>query len=86
MENDDKAVDALARVIEKQDFATIDVVGQFNLGFIVPRRRKLIAIAGGQIDLAEAPMDDLFVVDQHAADEKYNLEQTTSIKSQKLFR
>jgi DNA mismatch repair protein PMS2 len=88
-ENGDRAVDALARVIEKQDFATMDVVGQFNLGFIVARRRKPITIADGQIDLAEAAMDDLFIVDQHAADEKYNfetLQQTTSIKSQKLFR
>jgi DNA mismatch repair protein PMS2 len=88
-ENDDRAVDALARVIEKQDFATMDVVGQFNLGFIVARRRKPVAAASGQMAEAEAAMDDLFIVDQHAADEKYNfetLQQTTSIKSQKLFR
>jgi DNA mismatch repair protein PMS2 len=34
-------------------------------------------------------MDDLFIVDQHAADEKYNfemLQETTKIESQKLFR
>jgi len=34
-------------------------------------------------------MDDLFIVDQHASDEKYNfetLQQTTRIQSQKLFR
>jgi DNA mismatch repair protein PMS2 len=88
-ENDDRAVDALARVIEKQDFATMDVVGQFNLGFIIARRRKTVAIADGPIDSAQASTDDLFIVDQHAADEKYNfetLQQTTSIKSQKLFR
>jgi len=88
-ENDDRAVDALSRVIEKQDFATMDVVGQFNLGFIVARRRKPVAIVDGQIGTGEAVMDDLFIVDQHAADEKYNfetLQQTTSIKSQRLFR
>jgi DNA mismatch repair protein PMS2 len=76
-------------VIEKQDFATMDVVGQFNLGFIIARRRKTVASADGPIDSAQAATDDLFIVDQHAADEKYNfetLQQTTSIKSQKLFR
>ncbi|ETW76829.1 hypothetical protein HETIRDRAFT_442135 [Heterobasidion irregulare TC 32-1] len=34
-------------------------------------------------------MDDLFIVDQHAADEKYNfetLQQTTRIESQRLFK
>ncbi|CAA7264531.1 unnamed protein product [Cyclocybe aegerita] len=89
VENDEKAVSALARVIEKDDFATMDIVGQFNLGFIVVRQRKLVAGAG-QIDKEEAvAMDDLFIVDQHAADEKYNfetLQTTTRIQSQKLFK
>ena len=88
-ENDDRAVDALARVIEKQDFAAMEVVGQFNLGFIVARRRKALATTDGRIGPADTAMDDLFIVDQHAADEKYNfetLQQTTIIKSQKLFR
>jgi len=35
----------------------MEVVGQFNLGFIVAKLNK-----------------DLFIVDQHAADEKYNFE------------
>jgi DNA mismatch repair ATPase MutL len=73
---DDVATAALARTITKTDFGSMDIVGQFNLGFIVTRRRTGV-------------MDDLFIVDQHAADEKYNfetLQQTTRIKSQKLFR
>lgn len=79
----ERAADALARVIEKEDFAAMarEVVGQFNLGFIVVRRRK--EDGGGVI------MDDLFIVDQHAADEKYNFEAlqgTTKIRSQRLFR
>ncbi|KAF5376466.1 hypothetical protein D9615_008594 [Tricholomella constricta] len=86
-ENDQRAVDALARVIDKKDFANMDIIGQFNLGFIVTRRRKTVSSEDdGQ---AAATMDDLFIVDQHAADEKYNfetLQQTTSIKSQRLFR
>ncbi|KAF9028867.1 MutL C terminal dimerization domain-containing protein, partial [Rhodocollybia butyracea] len=80
---------ALSRVISKEDFGEMEVLGQFNLGFIIVRRRK----RGGapEEDTTEAPqdLDDLFIVDQHAADEKYNfetLQQTTSIKSQKLFK
>ncbi|KAJ6550886.1 DNA mismatch repair protein [Mycena vulgaris] len=74
------AADALARTINKADFGSMEIVGQFNLGFIVTRRRT------GE---GATAMDDLFIVDQHAADEKYNfetLQQTTHIKSQKLFR
>jgi DNA mismatch repair protein PMS2 len=90
-EKDEKAVDALSRVIEKDDFATMarDVVGQFNLGFIVVRLRKTIAINGGSGDGDPDEMDDLFIVDQHAADEKYNfetLQSTTVIQSQKLLK
>ncbi|KAJ6632243.1 hypothetical protein B0H10DRAFT_1976681 [Mycena sp. CBHHK59/15] len=83
--NDDVATEALARTIDKQDFGSMEIIGQFNLGFIVARRRK--AMDGATPDLNI--MDDLFIVDQHAADEKYNfetLQQTTHIKSQKLFR
>ena len=84
LENDDdaeRADAALSRVIEKADFSTMDVVGQFNLGFIIARHRK-------HSQTGEAPMDDLFIVDQHAADEKYNfetLQKTTKIESQKLL-
>jgi len=62
----------------------MEITGQFNLGFIVVRRRKSVSVEEGVRD-----MDDLFIVDQHAADEKYNfemLQQNTSIESQKLFR
>ncbi|KAI0049102.1 DNA mismatch repair protein MutL [Auriscalpium vulgare] len=85
------ASEALTRVIHKEDFAGMDIVGQFNLGFIIARRRKERAdfdeeSGGGG---AGMDMDDLFIVDQHAADEKYNfetLQQTTKIESQMLFR
>ncbi|KAG6866554.1 hypothetical protein C0991_002039 [Blastosporella zonata] len=85
-ESDESAVKALARIIDKKDFATMDIVGQFNLGFILTRRRKVIDV---KAEVAAAVMDDLFIVDQHAADEKYNfetLQQTTTINSQKLFK
>nr|DBA11359.1 TPA_inf: PMS1 [Sporisorium graminicola] len=72
---------ALSRVIHKQDFAAMDIVGQFNLGFIIARRRTLP-------DAFADEMDDLFIVDQHASDEKFNFETlqlTTQIRSQKLI-
>ncbi len=85
-EDNESATRALARVIDKADFANMDIIGQFNLGFIVVRRQKAAACDdGGKRD----QMDDLFIVDQHASDEKYNfetLQQTTRIQSQKLFR
>lgn len=77
-EDDTKASAALSRLISKTDFNKMQVVGQFNLGFIITRWQK-----------SEAGLDDLFIIDQHAADEKYNfemLQQTTVIESQKLFR
>ncbi|XP_052892217.1 mismatch repair endonuclease PMS2 [Anopheles moucheti] len=56
--------------ITKTDFATMEIVGQFNLGFIIVRLG-----------------DDLFIVDQHATDEKYNfedLQRTTVLQNQRL--
>lgn len=84
VEEDQKASETLSRVLEKSDFAEMDAIGQFNLGFIVSRRKN----ARGSGDLGRL-MDDLFIIDQHAADEKYNfekLQQTTKLNSQKLIR
>lgn len=56
--------------INKSDFVKMDIIGQFNLGFIIVR-----------LD------DDLFIVDQHASDEKYNfetLQNTTTLQNQSL--
>lgn len=53
----------------------MEVVGQFNLGFIIVTRK---------VDNKY----DLFIVDQHASDEKYNfetLQAVTVFKSQKLI-
>ena len=58
--HDDEAVEALSRVIDKADFAEMEVVGQFNLGFIVVRRRKPPTDDG---DATVGAMDDLFIVD-----------------------
>ncbi|KAF9448738.1 DNA mismatch repair protein MutL [Macrolepiota fuliginosa MF-IS2] len=81
-EDEAQVAEILSRIIDKADFSMMEVVGQFNLGFIIARRMKLDSLSGHT-------MDDLFIVDQHAADEKYNfenLQQTTNIQSQKLFQ
>lgn len=73
----EQAAATLDRVIQKTDFAAMRIIGQFNLGFIIARR-TLSALA-----------DDLFIIDQHAADEKYNfemLQQSTLIHNQPLVR
>lgn len=79
---------ALSRIISKADFEHMVVVGQFNLGFIIVRKR-CDAADSGRGGGGGAMMDDLFIVDQHAADEKWNfetLQEKTVIASQKLFR
>jgi len=63
-------VDAEARLsltVSKSDFAQMNVIGQFNLGFILAVRPSSEAVTS----------DDLFIIDQHAADEKYNFERFT---------
>lgn len=70
---DSDAEDKLTYLISKQDFARMQIVGQFNLGFI------LVTLNDGK---------NLFIVDQHASDEKYNFERlansTTVFHSQQL--
>ncbi|KAH7886658.1 MutL C terminal dimerization domain-containing protein [Phlebopus sp. FC_14] len=82
---DSVASAALSRIISKSDFQHMQVVGQFNLGFIVVRKRTSLGYDGEE----QSEMDDLFIVDQHAADEKWNfetLQEKTVIESQRLFR
>ncbi|KAM6423910.1 mismatch repair endonuclease PMS2 [Liasis olivaceus] len=66
------AEDELRKEISKDMFAKMDIVGQFNLGFIITKLKS-----------------DLFIVDQHASDEKYNfemLQEHTVLQGQKLIR
>ncbi|TVU29461.1 hypothetical protein EJB05_21027, partial [Eragrostis curvula] len=66
------ATNELDRLFSKDDFGEMEVVGQFNLGFII-----------GKLN------NDLFIVDQHAADEKYNFEtlsQSTTLNMQPLLQ
>ena len=70
-ENNQRAEEELERHITKEMFAKMEIIGQFNQGFIITKHG-----------------DDLFIIDQHASDEKYNFEdqqRNTVLKSQRLI-
>ncbi|KTW30231.1 hypothetical protein T552_00709 [Pneumocystis carinii B80] len=64
--------------LTKEDFFNMRIIGQFNLGFIItslPSKEK-------------DNVSDIFIIDQHASDEKYNFEKlqlNTTIESQLLI-
>lgn len=65
------AEDELKKEISKDMFKEMEIIGQFNLGFIITKIKS-----------------DLFIIDQHATDEKYNfemLQQNTVLKGQRLI-
>ncbi|QLQ78921.1 hypothetical protein HG537_0B02690 [Torulaspora globosa] len=75
LENFDEGERYLTLTVKKSDFDVMEVVGQFNLGFIIVTRHI-------------KDKYDLFIIDQHASDEKYNfeiLQKSTTFKSQKLI-
>ena len=70
-ESNSSAEKELTKNISKDMFKGMEVLGQFNLGFIIAK-----------LD------NDLFIIDQHASDEKFNFEdqqRNTTIKSQRLI-
>jgi DNA mismatch repair protein PMS2 len=70
------AEDKLSLTVSKNDFAQMRIIGQFNLGFI-------IAVRPGE------DHDELFIIDQHASDEKFNFERLqaeTVVQNQRLVR
>ncbi|KAL6881612.1 DNA mismatch repair protein MutL [Trichoderma longibrachiatum] len=72
----------LPLIISKGDFSRMRIIGQFNLGFIIAVKPANLTSSG-----TEAKHDELFIIDQHASDEKYNyerLQRTTEIQSQRL--
>nr|POF24594.1 dna mismatch repair protein pms1 [Quercus suber] len=76
---DSNAEARLSLSVSKADFERMRIVGQFNLGFVLAIRPAT------KVD----DDDELFIIDQHAADEKYNyerLQRTVSIQSQRLVR
>lgn len=65
------AENELKRELKKDMFGNMEIIGQFNLGFIIARLNR-----------------DIFIVDQHATDEKYNfemLQKNTILVGQKLI-
>jgi len=67
----------LSLTVTKRDFSEMRIVGQFNLGFIIAVRPPT----------RTSPGSDVFIIDQHASDEKYNFERlsaTTTLVSQRL--
>jgi DNA mismatch repair protein PMS2 len=88
------AEDKLSLTIHKGDFSRMKIVGQFNLGFILAVRPGTSAAQStttGAIRLENPTYDDdeLFIIDQHASDEKFNFERlqaTTTVQSQRLVR
>lgn len=82
---DPDAEDKLSLVISRGDFVRMRVAGQFNLGFIIAIRPT----ASLSDDLEAEGDDELFIIDQHASDEKYNFERLqaeTIVQSQRLVK
>ncbi|CAD6501237.1 BgTH12-01490 [Blumeria graminis f. sp. triticale] len=72
----------LTLTIAKSDFSKMKIIGQFNLGFILVTR-----FSNFDHDCDNPCDDDIFIIDQHASDEKYNFERlqaSTIVQSQKL--
>lgn len=71
-ETNKAAEEELQKQISKEDFGKMEIIGQFNRGFIITRLNN-----------------DLFIIDQHATDEKYNfedLQKNTVMENQALVR
>jgi DNA mismatch repair protein PMS2 len=108
-----------SKILKKEDFEKMEVIGQFNMGFIIVKlgtnclsffshisHPLLISSTLSTLffDLMrckfplfwfhlsfsiESKGPDLFIVDQHAADEKYNfeiLQEKTKINTQKMLK
>ena len=76
----DSAEERLALTVSKEDFARMRIIGQFNLGFIIAARPA-------QSLSSRPPLAELFIIDQHASDEKYNFERlqaSTIVQNQRL--
>lgn len=75
--NKEDPEERLSLTVTKADFNEMQIIGQFNLGFIIAVRPPT----------STSPTSDLFIIDQHASDEKYNFERlsaTTTLVSQRL--
>ena len=88
MDTNESAEERLSLTVSKADFARMQVVGQFNLGFILAKRPAVVLKDrfASSTDVGRAS-DELFIIDQHASDEKYNFERLqaeTIVQNQRL--
>ncbi|EAW18904.1 ATP-binding mismatch repair protein PMS1 [Aspergillus fischeri NRRL 181] len=75
------AEERLSLTVTKDDFARMRIIGQFNLGFILATRSSEDGSADSK--------DELFIIDQHASDEKFNFERLqaeTVVQNQRLVQ
>lgn len=76
----------LSLTVSKEDFSRMHIVGQFNLGFILTTR---FGKPLRKDPFARFTDDELFIIDQHASDEKYNFERlqsSTIVQNQPLVK
>ena len=87
--------DRLTLILNKGDFGRMRIVGQFNDGFVLVVRPQPAPQAPGDSDSSPGSQsqqqqqlhDELFAIDQHASDEKYNFERlqaSTILQPQRL--
>lgn len=82
----DSAEARLSLTVCKEDFLRMRIVGQFNLGFILAFRPSKPAMNDSVVS---AFGDELFIIDQHASDEKFNFERlqsSTVVQNQPLVK
>lgn len=80
------AEDRLSLTVTKDDFAKMRIIGQFNLGFIIATRSSSEEDGA---DTSKTGKDELFIIDQHASDEKINFERLqveTAVQNQRLVQ
>jgi DNA mismatch repair protein PMS2 len=86
-DEEDQAEERLALTVSKSDFAQMQVIGQFNLGFILAMRPGRSFVRDDDQCEGHRNFDELFIIDQHASDEKYNFERLqaeTVVQNQRL--
>ncbi|OGM40675.1 DNA mismatch repair protein (Pms1) [Aspergillus bombycis] len=79
------AEERLSLTVSKDDFGKMRIAGQFNLGFILATRPS----TGISDSASPSSKDELFIIDQHASDEKFNFERLqaeTVVQNQRLVQ
>ncbi|KAE8376467.1 hypothetical protein BDV26DRAFT_265618 [Aspergillus bertholletiae] len=79
------AEEQLSLTVSKDDFGKMRIAGQFNLGFILATRSS----TGVSDSASSSSKDELFIIDQHASDEKFNFERLqaeTVVQNQRLVQ